>query len=282
MTIPTDALWLITGCSAGLGRALAGEAARRGHRVIATARDPATLEDLRSAAPNRVRTIALDVTDPGAIAVAIAAADAWGGVDVLVNNAGYGYLAAIEEGTDEGIRSVFETNFFGAVALIRAAAPGMRERRHGAIVNISSIAGFVGGAGSGYYAATKFALEGLSDALHDELKPHGVDVMSVQPGPIRTEFAGRSLAIAAPLPAYAETAARRHHWIREMDGRQSGDPDRIAELIVAATMDPEIPRRLFVGNMSMELATKRADVLRETIERWRARSAGTDYPTAGG
>ncbi len=247
--------------------------------MIATARDPATLEELRAEAPERVRAIALDVTDPGAIAAAIAAADAWGGVDVVVNNAGYGYLAAIEEGTDAGIRAVFETNFFGAAALIRAATAGLRERGRGAIVNVSSIAGFVGGAGSGYYAATKFALEGLSDALNDELRPYGIAVLSVQPGPIRTEFAGRSIAFAEPLPAYAETAARRHHWIREMNGRQSGDPDRIAALIVAAILDPAPPRHLFIGNMSMELATRRADAIRDTVESWRIRSSGTDFPT---
>jgi len=282
MAIPTDALWLITGCSAGLGRALACEALRRGHRVLASARNPATLEALRAETPERMRTVALDVTDPGAIAMAIAAADAWGGVDVLVNNAGYGYLAAIEEGSDAAIRSVFETNFFGAAALIRAATPGLRERRRGAIVNISSIAGFVGGAGSGYYAATKFALEGLSDALYDELRPHGIAVLSVQPGPIRTEFAGRSLAFAAPIQAYAETAARRHHWIREMDGRQSGDPEAIAALTVAAILESDPPRRLFVGNMSMELATRRANAIKETVESWRTRSSETDYPTRDG
>ncbi|MGO9508506.1 MAG: SDR family NAD(P)-dependent oxidoreductase, partial [Mycobacterium sp.] len=168
------ATWLITGCSTGLGRALAEAVIAAGHNAVVTARDAARVADLADATPDRVLAVALDVTNPGQVAAAARQADErFGGVDVLVNNAGYGYRGAIEEGDDADVRALFETHFFGTVAMIKAVLPGMRARRSGAIVNISSIGVQLNPVGSGYYAAAKAAIEGISGALRGELAPLG-------------------------------------------------------------------------------------------------------------
>src|SRR5580693_232040 len=186
--------WLITGCSSGVGRALAEAVIGAGHNAVVTARNVSSVADLSDTAPERVLAVALDVTKPEQVASAVQQAEQrFGGVDVLVNNAGYGYRGAVEEGVDADVRTLFETHFFGTVAMIKAVLPGMRGRRRGAIVNISSIGAQLTPVGSGYYSAAKAAIEGLSGALRGELAPLGISVTVVEPGAFRTDFAGRSL-----------------------------------------------------------------------------------------
>ena len=185
-------VWLITGCSTGLGRALAERVIEHGHRVVATARDPKQIQDIVSGNANALG-LALDVTNTKQVSDAVAQAErAFGRIDVLVNNAGYGYLAAVEEGEDAEVRAMFETNFFGLVELTKRVLPGMRARGKGHIINITSVGGLIGNPSAGYYNATKFAVEGLSEALAKEVEPLGIRVMLVEPSGFRTDWAGRS------------------------------------------------------------------------------------------
>jgi NAD(P)-dependent dehydrogenase (short-subunit alcohol dehydrogenase family) len=185
--------WLITGASSGLGRALAGHVLATGHQVVATARNTSALEGLQSAYPDTAMVAPVDVTDASSIDAAVTAAEQrFHGIDVLVNNAGYGYTAAVEEGEDEAVARLFATDFFGPVALIKAALPGMRHREKGLIVNISSVGARITIPGGGYYSAAKAALEGVSGSLRKEVEPLGLRVMVVEPGSFRTDFRGRS------------------------------------------------------------------------------------------
>src|SRR5246500_5453088 len=241
--------WLITGCSTGLGRALAEAAIAAGHNAVVTARDVAKIADLAESAPERVLAVTLDVTNPAQVITALRQAqERFGAVDVLVNNAGYGYRAAVEEGDDADIRTLFETHFFGTVAMIKAVLPGMRARRSGAIVNISSIGVQLTPVGSGYYAAAKAAIEGVSGALHGELHPLGISVTIVEPGAFRTDFAGRSLVESATrIEDYAATAGQRRKENDTMDGSQAGDPAKAASAIIAAVESNEPPGFLLLG-----------------------------------
>jgi NAD(P)-dependent dehydrogenase (short-subunit alcohol dehydrogenase family) len=272
-----DKTWFVTGASTGFGKAFVEEALARGGRAIATARDTAALAYLSGQPADRVLTLPLDVTRRDQIAAAIAAAGAFGGIDVLVNNAGYGFLGGVEESGDEEIEAQFAVNFFGALNLIRAALPGMRERRKGYIVNLSSIAGLRGFSGAGYYSATKFALEGLCEALAGEVADFGIRVMLVEPGYFRTDFSGRSIGVTRHAhPAYPELAQRRER-IRAGDGTQPGDPVRGVRAVVAAMEAESPPLRLPLGPDGYELAN---DVCRTRLgeaERWRKTSEGTSF-----
>src|SRR5918912_3028218 len=222
--------WFITGCSTGLGRHLAQAVLEHGHNAVVTARDAAKVQDLVEAHPDTGLALSLDVTNPAQVAPAVRQAEErFGGVDVLVNNAGYGYRAAVEEGDEAEVATLFATNFFGPVAMIKALLPGMRARRQGAIVNISSIGARISPPGSGYYAASKAALEAMSSSLRKELDPLGITVMVVEPGGFRTDFAGRSLTQSAEAIAdYAETAGKRRKEHDTAHGTQPGDPARAA------------------------------------------------------
>jgi NAD(P)-dependent dehydrogenase (short-subunit alcohol dehydrogenase family) len=247
--------WLITGCSTGLGRSLAEAVIAAGHNAVVTARDAATVKDLAETAPARVLPAALDVTKPKQIAAAVRKADErFGGVDVLVNNAGYGYRAAIEEGDDAEVRALFDTHFFGTVAVIKAVLPGMRARRSGAIVNVSSIGATVTPVGSGYYAAAKAAIEGMSGALRGELAPLGISVTVVEPGAFRTDFAGRSLVQSATaIDDYAATAGKRRKENDTMHGTQAGDPAKAANAIITAVESRQPPAFLLLGPDALAL-----------------------------
>jgi NAD(P)-dependent dehydrogenase (short-subunit alcohol dehydrogenase family) len=271
--------WLITGCSTGLGRALAEAALRAGHDVVVTARDANSISDLASAHPDHALAVALDVTDPGQVAAAVRDAEArFGGVDVLVNNAGYGYRAAVEEGDDAAVRTLFETHFFGAVSLIKAVLPGMRARRSGAIVNVSSIGAQITPVGSGYYSAVKSALEGLSGSLRGELAPLGISVTIVEPGAFRTDFAGRSLTqVETPIADYADTAGKRRKEHDTMHGTQAGDPTKAAAAIIAAVDAAEPPAFLLLGTDALAGYRHVAEARDAEIATWEATSAGTDY-----
>ncbi len=271
--------WLITGCSSGLGRALAEAVIGAGHNAVVTARDVANVADLADAAPQRVLAVALDVTKPDQVASAVAQAqERFGGVDVLVNNAGYGYRAAVEEGDDAEVRTLFETHFFGTVAMIKAVLPGMRARRRGAVVNISSIGATVTPVGSGYYAAAKAAIEGISGALRGELAPLGISVTVVEPGAFRTDFAGRSLVQSATvIDDYADTAGKRRRENDTMHGNQAGDPAKAAAAIIEAVESPEPPGFLLLGPDALGLYRYVADARAGEIGKWEELTGGTNF-----
>nr|WP_087128134.1 oxidoreductase [Caballeronia concitans] len=273
-------VWFITGCSTGFGRELAAAVIERGWRAVVAARNPDSVTDLVERADGRAIAVRLDVTRPDEIAAAMSdAREAFGHVDVLVNNAGFGYLAAVEEGEDDEVRAMFEANFFGAAAMIRAVLPGMRERRSGHIVNITSVGGLVGNPGSGYYAATKFALEGLGEALARETEALGIKVTAVEPGPFRTDWAGRSLKqTQQAIDDYAEVAGRRRAGIAEKSGKQPGDPARAAQVIIEAVLAPQPPAHLVLGNAGMDLVRGKLARLNTDLDAWQERSAWSDNP----
>lgn len=271
--------WFITGCSTGLGRALAEAVLEAGHRVAVTARSVERVQDLVDAAPERALALALDVTDGDQVRAAVARAqEHFGSIDVLVNNAGYGYRAAIEEGDDAQVRELFDTNVFGPVAVINAVLPEMRARRSGAIVNISSIGARLCPAGSGYYSASKAALEGISGSLAREVAPLGISVTVVEPGAFRTDFAGRSLAQSpGTIGDYADTAGLRRKENDTMDGTQAGDPERAARTIIAAVESEEPPSFLLLGSDAVFTYDFLADEQRREVDAWRDRSEATDF-----
>ncbi|OBB92186.1 oxidoreductase [Mycobacterium sp. 852002-30065_SCH5024008] len=271
--------WFITGCSTGLGRALAEAVIGAGHNAVVTARDVKKVADLASAAPERVLAVALDVTAPAQVASAVREAhDRFGVPDVLVNNAGYGYRAAVEEGDDADVRTLFETHFFGTVAMIKAVLPGMRARRSGGIVNISSIGATVTPVGSGYYAAAKAAIEGMSGALRGELAPLGISVTIVEPGAFRTDFAGRSLVQSATvIDDYADTAGQRRKENDTMHGSQAGDPAKAATAIIAAVESSEPPGFLLLGPDALAFYRYVADARSGEIAKWEQLTSGTNF-----
>jgi NAD(P)-dependent dehydrogenase (short-subunit alcohol dehydrogenase family) len=271
--------WLITGCSSGLGRALAEAVVDAGHNAVVTARNVTSLVDLSDAAPERVLALTLDVTKPDQVASAVQQAEQrFGSVEVLVNNAGYGYRAAVEEGDDADIRTLFETNFFGSVAMIKAVLPGMRGRRSGAIVNISSIGAQLTPVGSGYYSAAKAAIEGISGALRGELAPLGISVTVVEPGAFRTDFAGRSLAQSATvIDDYAATAGQRRKEHDTMHGKQPGDPAKAGAAIIAAVESREPPAFLLLGADALAAHRYIAEARAKEIANWEQLTTSTDF-----
>lgn len=272
--------WLITGCSTGLGRALATAVLAHGHNAVVTARDAASVQDIADSSPDSALAVALDVTDPEQVSAAFEAAERrFGSVDVLVNNAGYGYRSAVEEADPADVQRLFDTNVFGAVAMIKAVLPGMRERRSGAIVNISSIGARLMPAGSGYYAAAKAALEGISGSLRKELEPLGISVTAVEPGGFRTDFAGRSLTQSAVAIAdYAETAGKRRKENDTVHGTQPGNPGLAAEAILTIVEAPDTPAFLLLGSDAVASYESTADAQRAEVDKWRDLSMSTDYP----
>lgn len=273
-------VWFITGCSTGFGRELAKLTLDRGWPTIVTARDKSRVADLAEGRENAL-ALDLDVTDMRQIADAVKAAEEkFGRIDVLVNNAGYGYQAAIEEGEEDEVRAMFDANVFGLFAMTRAVLPGMRARRKGHVINITSMAGFMGLPGSGYYAATKHAVEGFSDALSLEAAPLGIKVTCVEPGPFRTDWAGRSLKQTPNRIAdYAETAGARMNATAGYSGRQPGDPVRAGEAMIAATEAEEAPRHLVLGAIAYDAITKKLKERLSQIELWEEISLSADFPS---
>ena len=272
-------VWFITGCSTGFGREIAKEVLSRGWRAVVTARDKAKVEDLAEDQESAL-ALALDVTDPAQVRAAVQQAEQkFGGIDVLVNNAGYGYLAAVEEGEDAEIRAMFEANFFGLADTIRAVLPGMRKAGHGHIVNITSVGGIVGFPGSGYYAATKFAVEGLTDSLAKEVAPLGIKVTAVEPGPFRTDWAGRSLKqTGQPIAAYEQTAGARRKQTAGYSGQQPGDPVRAARAIIEAVQAPNPPAHLVLGKPGLGFVRDKLARLQADIDTWEPTTLGADFP----
>ena len=268
--------WLITGCSSGFGQRLAVAAAQRGDRVVATARNVKTIAEMAQPFGGRMIALPLDVTDAAAAKAAVAkAVETFGGLDVLVNNAGYGLFGAIEEGTPEEYRPMFEVNVFGLIETTRAALPVLR-RSGGTIVNMSSGAGIAGGGGAGYYNAAKFAVEGISEALAGELQPFGIRVLIVEPGPFRTEFLGRSITMAAKeMPEYATSS--RKHYRETNNGNQAGDPDKAITVILQAVDADDAPLHLPRGPVAHAIAERKLAAFRKDIDAWRNITIATDF-----
>jgi NAD(P)-dependent dehydrogenase (short-subunit alcohol dehydrogenase family) len=276
----TPRVWFITGCSSGLGRALAIAALERGDRVFATAREPSTLSVLTDTFSERCATAALDVTDAEQIREAIARAVAISGrVDVLVNNAGCGLIGALEELGDDQIERNFRVNFFGALSVTRAVLPILRAQKSGHIVNISAAAAISNYPGFSIYGAAKSALEGASEALAAELKPLGIHVTIVQPGPFRTDFVGRSLEkAAASIPDYGATSGRFRRLIESMHGKQPGDPAKAAEAICSAVDSETPPLRLVLGKYANDKTAKTLAAAAQELASWSEATSSLDFP----
>jgi NAD(P)-dependent dehydrogenase (short-subunit alcohol dehydrogenase family) len=277
----SDPVWLITGCSTGFGRELAKLVLARGWRAVVTARNPAVLADIAQGHADRALVLPLDVTRRQQIDDAVAQArQRFGRIDVLVNNAGYGYLAAIEEGEDDAVRAMFEANVFGLIDMTKAVLPIMREQRSGLIVNVSSIGGLTSFAATGYYHGTKYAVEGISESLATEVKPLGIDILIVEPGPFRTNWAGPSIKQSATrIDAYAETAGERRKQTEARSGSQAGDPVRAAQAIIDAALSDAPPLRLLLGKMALDLARNKLDFMRKDFDAWEATTLGADFPS---
>jgi NAD(P)-dependent dehydrogenase (short-subunit alcohol dehydrogenase family) len=267
-------VWLITGTSSGFGRAIAEEVLARGERVIATARDPRTLADLVARAPDRVRALELDVTRSIAVADAIAA---FGGVDVLVNNAGFSIVGALEETSEAELRLTMETMFFGPVALIRALLPHLRERKGGTIVNITSVGGITTAPGFGAYCAAKHALEAVSESLAAELAPFGIRVLIVEPGAFRTALFGSGFHTMPVLPGYESTVGPTRGYVQSQAGKQAGDPAKAAAAIVAQVHAGAAPLRLPLGADATEWIRGKLAQVGSDVEATAAIAAATAF-----
>jgi NAD(P)-dependent dehydrogenase (short-subunit alcohol dehydrogenase family) len=267
--------WFITGASSGFGQAFATYGVSRGYNVVATARDAAkiTVRD-----PARVLPVSLNVDQPGEAQRAIDAAVArFGGIDVLINNAGFGIVGAVEETPDHELRAIMETNFFGAVALIRAALPIMRSQGHGAIVNISSIGGQLSFAGFSAYSAGKFALEGVSEALAQEVAPFGIKVLIVEPGNFRTNLLGSGTRPMPVIEAYRATVGGTREFVTSTHGTQAGDPLKAAAAIDQALKADRTPLRLQLGEDAITAIRAHSQALLADLETWRAVGSSTTF-----
>ncbi len=275
-----SAVWFITGCSTGFGRELAKLVLARGERVVVTARNVDQVADLSEGQSDHVLALALDVNEVSQVKDAVKQAEQkFGRIDFLVNNAGYGYLAAIEEGEDEAVRKLFETNFFGLVELTKAVLPGMRARKNGHIVNISSIGGLVSFGATGYYHAAKYAVEGMSESLAIETAPLGIKVMIVEPGPFRTDWSGRSLQESKiVIDDYDQTAGARRRSSKANSGKQVGDPVRGAQAIIDTITSENPPLRLVLGKPGLDLVYKKLESVKKDLDIWSETTLSADFP----
>jgi len=273
-------VWFITGCSSGFGRHLARHVLALGYPTVVTARGLAQVEELKAGHEDQALLLELDVTQPAQVAAAVAAAQArFGRIDVLVNNAGIGYFGSIEESDIDEVRRMFEINVWGLMQMTRAVLPGMRQRRAGSIVNVSSMGGLAGYAATGFYHGTKFAVEGLSESLAAEVAPLGIHVLLVEPGPFRTDWAGRSAGEAPQhIADYKDSVGVRIDTIRGYSGKQPGDPVRAAAAIVQAVEAEQPPRRLLLGKVALAAARNKLDALRKDFDNWAQVSEAADFP----
>jgi len=273
-------VWFITGCSTGIGLELAKQAIESGYRTVVTARDPAELAHLGST--DKVLVLELDVTLADSAEAAIKAATAhFGRIDVLVNNAGVGYFAAVEESEEEEVRKMFDVNVFGTGRMIWGILPGMRKQGSGCIVNVSSLAGLRGFPALGYYNASKFAVEGLSSALRQEVEPLGLQVMVVEPSGFRTDWAGRSANESKlQIDDYSATAGKVRASLRQSAGHEPGDPVRAAKSIVTAVASGNPPHHLLLGNDAFEGAMAKLEQLRRDFTAGEAVARAADFPEA--
>jgi NAD(P)-dependent dehydrogenase (short-subunit alcohol dehydrogenase family) len=273
-------IWFITGASTGFGRLLAEELLKRGERVAATARDMAKVDDLVLQYPGTAQALALDVTKPEQIArTAEQAIQAFGHIDVLVNNAGYGVNGAIEEVSEKEFEHMFQTNIYGLIRTTRAFLPHFRKRRSGHIINFSSIGGLIGSPGWGFYNASKFAVEGFSEALAGEMKPLGVKVTVIEPGPFRTDFLGRSGKLAErEITDYAQTAGKAREYLKTQSGKQPGDPQKAIEAVIAVADAEQPPVHLILGKLALNRFRDKMAGWEKEITAWESVTTGADFP----
>ncbi len=273
-------VWFVTGSSTGFGRALVTCALAAGERIIATARHPQQLEDLAAQFPETLRAMPLDVTrDEQVKSVVAEAAQVWGRLDIVVNNAGYGLMGALEEYDEAQMERNLQTNLLGPLTVMRAALPILRAQNSGHIITLSAIAAFHNHPGFSIYGAAKAGLDAASDALRDEVRPLGIGVTIVAPGPFRTDFIGRSLEQAsAHLEDYDRTSGKFAAYLQKINGTQPGNPDAAADAIVQMVRDGKKPARLFLGKFAMDSARKKIAALERELVEWESVSLGTDFP----
>lgn len=279
-TSQSGKVWFITGASTGFGRLLAEEVLKAGGKVVVTARKLDKVSDLETKYPETAKALALDVTNQAQVDDAVEQAVAkFGRVDVLVNNAGYGVAGAIEEVSEAEFMPMIETNVFGLLRVTRAFLPQLRKQRSGHILNLSSIGGLVAGPGMGYYNATKFAVEGISEALAGELAPLGIKVTIIEPGPFRTDFLGRSGVIAEERIAdYDSTAGNMRRYFAENDGKQPGDPVRAVHAMMQVVESPAPPLRLLLGASALQRLRTKLGGWEKEIAEWEQVTVGADFP----
>ncbi|MEU9558151.1 oxidoreductase [Streptomyces fumanus] len=271
-------VWLVTGCSTGFGRSIAAHLLDEGYRVVVTARRTEQIDDL--AARGQALPVAMDVADTDSVRPAVERAEQhFGRIDVVVNNAGIGYFAAVEETDPQTVERLFDVNFHGVARVIHAVLPGMRARRSGTIVNLTSIGGLVGHPAVGYYCATKFAVEGLSESLRHEVEPLGIKVMTVEPSAFRTSWAGSSQETQNPIADYDPTAGAARRAYHDSVGKQAGDPDRAARALLKAVNAAEPPRHLLLGADAYELATAQLEARAKEFQAWEETTRSADFPT---
>jgi NAD(P)-dependent dehydrogenase (short-subunit alcohol dehydrogenase family) len=279
-SVHKDRTWFITGASTGFGRMLAEEVLKSGGNVIATARKRSQITDLEQQFPKNAKALAMDVTDQAQVDSAVTQAFAqFGQVDVLVNNAGYGLAGAIEEATEEEFELVFETNVFGLIRVTRAFLPYLRKQRSGHVLNLSSIGGLIGSPGWGYYNASKFAVEGFSEALAAELAPLGIHVTVIEPGPFRTDFLGRSgVEAAARIADYDPTAGKTRVYFNNQSGKQPGDPVRAVHAMIKVVESPNPPLHLILGAIALKRFREKLEKWNQEIAAWEQVTLGADFP----
>ena len=273
-------VWFITGCSTGFGRELAKHVLESGHKAVVASRKTEDVEDIVADYPDTAIAVKLDVTKEDEIKSSVEeATKKFGQIDVLVNNAGIGYFGAIEESEDDEVRRMFEINFWGLANMTKAVLPGMRKQRSGNIVNIASIGGLVGFPAVGYYNATKFAVDGFSDALSKETAPLGIKVTVVCPSGFRTDWAGRSANNSKiVIDDYKDTAETNKNNIRNVSGKQAGDPVRAAKAIVEAVESANPPLHLLLGAAALKGARNKLEVLKKDFDTWEDTTTGADFP----
>jgi len=273
-------VWFITGCSTGFGRELAKLVLEIGHKAVVASRKTADVEDIVKDYPDTAIAVKLDVTKDDEIEASIKEAIAkFGQIDVLVNNAGIGYFGAIEESEEDEVRKMFEINFWGLAHMTKAVLPLMRKQRSGNIVNIASIGGLVGFPAVGYYNATKFAVDGFSDALSKETAPLGIKVTVVCPSGFRTDWAGRSANNSKiVIDDYKATAETNKNNIRGYSGKQPGDPVRAAKAIVKAVESENPPLHLLLGVAALKGGRNKLEVLKKDFDAWEETTVGADFP----
>ena len=275
-----EKVWLITGCSTGFGRELAIFTISKGYRVAVAARNTDDVKDIIEGNEDKAIALKLDVTKAADIKAAVQKTlDTFGRIDVLVNNAGIGYFGAVEESEEDAVRNMFEINFFGLVKMIQETLPVMRAQRSGHIVNISSIGGLVGFPAVGFYNATKFAVDGLSESLAKETTPLGIKVTIVAPSGFRTDWAGRSANNSSiVIEDYATTAEANKNAIRGYSGNQPGDPARAAQAIVKAVESNDPPLRLLLGAAALKGARNKIALLNKDFDTWKETTVWADAP----
>ncbi len=281
VSIPTGKkVWFITGVSTGLGRALGEAVLAHGDYLVGTVRDPSQIGAIEQLAPGRVLGIQMDVTEASQVQAAVEETiKQYGQIDVLVNNAGHGMIGAIEEASDAEVRALFDVNVFGVLNVLRAALPSMRARHTGTVINMSSQGGMRSFPGSGHYCGSKHALEAFSESLSVELAPVGIKVLIVEPGAFRTDFAGRSMAIAKQvIPDYEASSGMRRATLKNVDGKQKGDPVRAAEAIIQAVEATNPPLRLALGAEALRGMREKVSGVMQEWSAWESVSIGADFP----